>query len=470
MYRIGDRKQMELLPRAIEDYVKEDDGVRVYDAFIEGMDMWEIGIKIDDKKVGNSEYDPRVMLKLLVYGYSCGVRSSRKLEKAVNRDMSFIWLCGGLKPDHKTISDFRKNNEEGLKKVLKEVVRISVKMGMIEGNTLFIDGSKIRGNCGIGRSRSRKEIERELKEVDKRIDEIMKEVEEADEEDSQRESLIRVKGIKSKEDIKKRLEEALKEIKREERDSINMTDKDSIKFSSRQGSHSGYNAQVVIDDKNGLIANAQAVKESSDINQLSKQIGVAQKNIGKKCEAVCADAGYNNGKYVKELVREGIRVIVPNQRQIKAERRGVGEFDKSKFKYDEKKDVYICPQGEELENRYKIKEDRLYKGKKCMKCERLGECTSSKKGRSVRRMKYEKEVEKSEQEYASKEGQEIYRRRKCRCEHPFGHIKRNLGVGAFMLRGIAGVNAELSILTSCFNIRRLMTIVGNKGLIAKLAA
>ena len=146
-YRTGEREQMTLFPKSIEEYVIQDDPVRAYDAFVEALNFTELGILLNDNKIGTSAYDPKAMVKLLVYGYAYGFRSSRKLERAVNHNVSFIWLMSGLKPDHKTIANFRKNNKSALKNILKQCARLCIKLGLIEGNTLFVDGTKIRANA-----------------------------------------------------------------------------------------------------------------------------------------------------------------------------------------------------------------------------------------------------------------------------------------------------------------------------------
>ena len=145
-YKYGNSEQTTLFPQSVGELISEDDPVRVYDAFINALDLKKLGIHLDEYKVGNSEYDPRAMLKLLVYGYSYGFRSSRKLERAIHHNLSFIWLVGGLKPDFKTISNFRRRNKTALKKVLKLCAKMCVKLNLIEGNTLFVDGTKIRAN------------------------------------------------------------------------------------------------------------------------------------------------------------------------------------------------------------------------------------------------------------------------------------------------------------------------------------
>src|SRR4030042_6344188 len=145
-YRYGNREQMTLLPQSIEEYIPEDIPVRGYDAFVEALDFGGLGMELDEEEVGNPGYDPRAMLKLLVYGYSYGVRSSRKLERETHYNLSFLWLMGGLKPDHKTIAEFRRRNKKALKRVLRQWAGMCLKLGLIAGKALFVDGTKVRAN------------------------------------------------------------------------------------------------------------------------------------------------------------------------------------------------------------------------------------------------------------------------------------------------------------------------------------
>jgi transposase len=161
-YREGDRCQMTLLPPVIEEYVAQDDPVRAYDAIIEAMDTDKLGLVIERNQVGNPAYDPKTMLKLLVYGYSYGWHSSRKLERACHHNLSFIWLMGGLKPDHKTIANFRKDNKGVIREVLKQTARICLRIDLIEGNCLFSDSTKVRGAASISETRTLKGWEQKL--------------------------------------------------------------------------------------------------------------------------------------------------------------------------------------------------------------------------------------------------------------------------------------------------------------------
>ena len=471
-YKIGSREQITMLPPTIEEYVGEKDPVRVYDAFVEALDMGELGIEVDDSKVGNSAYEPRAMLKLLIYGYSYGWRSSRKLERALHHNVSFMWLTGGLRPDHKTISNFRKDNKEAIKRVLKQCVRLCMDLKIIEGNTLFIDGSKIRANASINNVWTEEKCEKVLKKIDKRIEEILRESEEADENESG--TLVEVpEELKDKEALKERVKGIVEKLRKDGSNQVNTTDEESVKVKGRQGTHSGYNAQIAVDEKHGLIVNSEVINTNNDTDQFTRQIKGANETLGKKCKTACADAGYANTENLKETIEEEIEVIVPSQKQALHSPAEESPFDKAKFHYDEKNKQYICPEGKVLRYSHysKKKGHYLYRiegPSNCINCKHYGKCTNNKRGRAIIRLKSEKVKEELEAFYLSEKGQAIYRKRKEKVELPFGHIKRNLKVDAFLLRGLKGVNAEMSLLSTSFNISRMITIIGVSKLISAL--
>lgn len=473
-YRYGDRLQMNLFPQSIEDYVKQDDPVRAYDAFGEALNLAELGIIVDENQVGNPEYEPKAMVKLLIYGYSYGIRSSRKLERALYHNVSFIWLMGGLKPDHKTIARFRSDNKRALKEILKQSARLCIKLGLIEGNTLFVDGSKIRANAAIDNTWTQDKCDQYLKNIDERIENILKECEIADEKEQNSQSLVKLReDLKDKEALKSKIQDIIKELSATGLKSINSTDPDCVKVKGRQGTHSGYNGQIVVDEKNGLIVSSDVVNNNNDRQQFAGQIEQAHENLERKCNNACADAGYADTDKLAKIDAQDVNVIVPSQEQIS--NKEASPFDKEHFTYDWQNDCYICPQGHSLPyshfdkernmNVYSISDRNL-----CRACRHFGICTTSKNGRRIKRLMNEEIKKKLEQSYTQAESQAIFRLRKQKVELPFGHIKRNLGVTAFLLRGLDGVRAEMSLLSSCFNMARLINILGVQGLIARLPA
>lgn len=471
-YRYGERNQAILFPQSIEEYISPHDPVRAYDAFVEALGFKELGLTLDPDKVGNSEYDPKAMLKLHIYGPSYGIRSSRKLERAVYHNNSFIWLMGGLKPDHKTISKFRKDNKEVLKKFLKQCARLCLKLNLIEGNTLFTDGSKIRANASVKNTWDKKKCKKILKRIDERIEAIMAECDAIDEQEKDAPSLVRMEEeLKDKETLKAKVQEILKELEEDNKKSINTTDSDCTRINSIQGSHAGYNAQITVDDKHGLIVNSDAVSENNDLYQFANQINQSNETLGKKCDTACADSGYATTDELKKIVNQEIKVIVPSQRQ--AAKKEPGQFDKENFRYDAQNDCYICPEGHVLNYRYtdETQNSKVYKfpnSSICSSCPHFGICTKSKNGRTVTRLVNEEVRQKLELQYEQPESQKIYKRRKEKAELPFGHFKQNLGVRTFLLKGRDGAKAEISLLSTCFNVARMITILGVSGLIQQL--
>ena len=472
-YRYGDRCQMTLLPKSIEQYIPEDDPVRAYDTFVEALDLQELGIRIEPNQVGNSQYDPKAMLKLYVYGYSYGVKSSRKLERASHHNLSFIWLMGGLKPDHKTIAEFRRKNKKAIKKILKQCTRMCIKLDLIAGNILFVDGTKIRANASASRTHDKAWYREQLRDIDHRIECLVEECEAIDQQEEHLSSFVAMdKDLAKAKTLKSAIEAVLCEFKETERKKINQTDPDCANMSSKDGKHASYNVQSVVDDKNGLIVHAEAVNDVNDRNQFARQIEQAHDVLDKPCHTACADAGYADTNELEKIDAQDIKVIVPSQRQALHEEEK--PFSKQEFCYDKEQDCYYCPEGHRLrlagtekktgKKRYQIVEKEI-----CLTCQHYGICTTGKNGRRIVRLHNEEIKEKLEEQYEQSASQEIYSRRKARVEHPFGHMKRNLRTQAFILRGRHGVQAETSLLATCFNMARMITILGVSGIIQKLA-
>jgi len=470
-YRYGDRYQMNLMPQSIEEYISEDNPVRAYDAFVEALDFRQLGIDVNPDKVGNSEYDPCSMFKLLVYGYSYGVRSSRKLERECHHNLAFIWIMGGMKPDHKTIAEFRRNNKQALQRVLRQSARMCIKLDLIAGNVLFVDGTKIRASAGKDRTHDRTYYEKLMSKLDSRIEQLLVDCETTDQtEEGSSSYVVMDKELAKSQNLKERIKEVLASFEEDDRKYTNQTDPDCRLIKSIQGKHASYNIQSVVDDKHGLIVHAEATAEVNDRNQFARQIDQANDVLEKPCKTACADAGYADTDELAKIDEQGVKVIVPSQRQALHEEEG--PFSKTHFTYNKDLDCYFCPQGHTLTYRriekkknhliYQIKNRKL-----CYACQHYGQCTQAKSGRSIARLHNEDIKLKLEAQYEEASSQEIYKRRKTRVEHPFGHIKRNLKTDAFLLRRKGGVQAEASILATCFNMARMITIFGVGNLIEK---
>src|SRR3990172_6722745 len=289
-YIIGNRDQKTLFPPTIEDYVGTEDPVRAYDAFVEDMDFQEMGLPIIPFKAGAHEYHPKSMVKLLIYGYSYGIRSSRKLERACHHNLSFMWLVSGIQPDYRTIARFRKENKEAIKQLLKLNVKLCIELDLIEGNTLFIDGSKFRANASINNTLDEEKCKKYLEIAEKNIDRLMEEVEQIDQKK-----------------LQEKVREISKQLKEIGKEKINSTDIDSVNGKSRQGSHAIMNCQISTDEKHGLIVNSDAVSQNNDLNQFASQVEQSKETLERAPANVVSDAGYFSLDDI-DKVPEGVNV------------------------------------------------------------------------------------------------------------------------------------------------------------------
>jgi len=280
------------------------------------------------------------------------------------------------------------------------------------------------------------------------------------------------KELKDQDVLKSKVKNILNELKVEDKKSTNTTDSDCKVMHSVQGSHSAYNVQSVVDQKHGLIVNSDVVSENNDIHQFAEQVEQANETLGKKCQAACADAGYSDVDELEKIDEQGIKVVVPSQKQALKEKKE-DPFDKSHFEYDPVNDCYICPQGHARKYSYTntVKKAKVYRGgSACRRCCHFGKCTKQPRGRGISRLLKAELKQKLETQYEEPESQKICALRKQKVELPFGHIKRNLKVDSFLLRRLDGVKAEASVLASCFNIVRMISIIGVTGLITKLGS
>jgi transposase len=465
-YLVGERDQNQLFPTSIEEYIGPEDPVRAYDAFVEQVDFARLGIELDEHQVGPPEFDPRAMVKLLVYGYSYGIRSSRKLERATHHNVSFMWLMAGLKPDHKTIARFRRDNAAALKNILRQCAQVCLRLGLIEGNTLFVDGTKIRANASMKHTWTASRCTEAMRGIDQRIERILKECELADQSEQPQASLVKMRAeLQDQRQLKSQIGSVLAELQQQDKKALNTTDPESARIRSGGKIETGYNLQTVVDERHGLIVHSDVLSQSNDGGLFSSQIQGAQETLGKPCQQACADAGFSGGEDLKIMLDQGVDVVVPIVRH--------SDF-RDHFTYDAGADVYRCEHGHELRyaGDHKDHNSRIYQirdPRTCLSCAAFGTCTTTKKGRRVERLYAEATREQLEARYRQPDAKLLMRKRKMRVEHPFGHIKHNLQMRGFLMRGLRGARAEAALVATAFNLTRMIKMIGIAGLIQRLS-
>ncbi|MDP2981271.1 MAG: IS1182 family transposase [Candidatus Omnitrophota bacterium] len=471
-YIKGNRNQMMLLPQAVEDYIAKDDPVRAYDAFVEALDRNGLGLVIDENQPGANPYWPKAMLKLLIYGYSYGIRSSRKLERACYHNLAFIWLTEDIKPDYRTIARFRIANRAIIKNVLRQCAHMCLKLGLIEGNTLFVDGTKIKANASLKNTWSKERLQKHEVAITENIERILAECEAVDNDEANSGSLIKLKkDLADQEALKAAIAEIAKELKESGKQKLNTADPDSFVSKSDRGAKMYHNAQTTVDEKHGLIVNTDVVNQSVDANQLSIQVKQAQDTLDKKPENICADNGYYSIDDIEKMDAE-INVIIPSQGQLVKERAPdkIKPFPKDVFTYDDKSDCYICPENKELRRTELTIPNKpnaiIYQAgrRDCKSCKHFGVCTTSANGRKIIRQTNETLMQRLAQIYDSDTGQRIYKLRKQKVELPFAHFKHNMNIRQLLLRGIAKAAVELNLCAIGYNLTRMISLLGVTGL------
>jgi transposase len=464
-----DRKQTVLFPEVLDDYISEENAVRFIDVYIDGLDLSELGfLKAIPKETGRPPYDPGDLLRLYVYGYLNRTRSSRQLEKEAGRNVELMWLMRKLRPDFKTIADFRKDNTQGIKQVCREFTLWCKRLELFGGELVAIDGSKFRAVNSPKRNFTEKKLRRMLKEIDGKIQEYLKELDRQDQKESGQRGL-------SPEQLKEKIEQYQQRraqyqqiksnLEQSEESQVSLTDRESRSMRVGHGVEVSYNVQIVVDHKHKLVVEHEVTNEVTDQGQLSPMAKKAQETLGVETLEVVADRGYYNGGEVKACQESAMTVYVPKPNSSNLKR---GLFTKEDFIYEPDKDCYRCPAGKELSYRYQSLEQgrqmRTYQISGCKSCELRSACSINKKGiRAIRRWVGEAILEAMARRIA--EHPEKVELRKCLVEHPFGTIKRAMNQGYFLMRGLSKVGAEMSLTILAYNLKRVMNILGMRKMI-----
>ncbi len=463
-----DRNQKSMFPEYLEDYIGEDNIVRVIDEYVETLDFKAMGFtKTQENRSGAPGYHPSTLMKLYLYGYLNGVRSSRKLENEANRNIEVIWLLGKLKPDFKTIADFRKENRNNLKKVFKEFSLFCKNLGLYGEQLIAVDGTKIKANNSKRNNYNQKKINRQIKYIDEKTQEYLKAL---DENDSKEENQVKYSAEELKEKIEflKKKREAYENLEKELKESgeteISTVDPDSrLMENKKNGLEMGYNLQVAVDEKNKLIVDFDITQNPSDQGNLNSMSLKAKKVFGKdeKDELeTLADKGFYQAEDLMKC--EENNTITYVSKQIYSNSTNDRDFYTDKFKYDKEKDVYICPANQELKrikNRKKdVKRIKYRNYDACAKCKYKERCTTAKKGRVISRSKNQDFLDKVDAR--TQENMDKYLQRQIIVEHPFGTIKRAMNAGYYLCRGMESVVGETSLILLAYNFKRVLNILG----------
>jgi len=469
-----DRKQATLFPECLENWIDEDSPVRVIDAFVDRLDLGELGFQgVEPAETGRPAYHPSVLLKLYVYGYLNRVQSSRRLEREAGRNVEVMWLLGRLVPDHKTVADFRKDSGHAIRKVCARFVELCREMSLLATASVAIDGSKFKAVNNRDRNFTRAKVERRRAQLEESVARYLSQLDTADRQEPS--ELLATKTARLKEKLAKLAEEMQRLDGLEARmlaapdQQISLTDPDSrsMATSGRGSGVVGYNVQVAVDTEHHLIVTHDVTNVGSDRAQLARVAQETKAVLQTDTLEAVADRGYFSGEEILACEQAGITVTLP--KPVTSGIKAKGRYGKQDFVYVPDADAYRCPAGERLKYYYTNVENglrlRRYWTNACRTCALKSRCTTGAQ-RRITRWEHE-DVLEAVQRRLDQDPQAMRRRRET-VEHPFGTIKARMGATHFLMKTLPRVAAEMALHVLAYNLTRVMNIMGPARLIAAI--
>lgn len=473
----SDRTQIKMI--SLEEMVLPDSVARAIDAFVNALDLGSLGFDVSTSATGRYPFHPSVFLKLYLYGYMNRIRSSRKLEAECRRNIELMWLLGELTPAFRSIADFRSEHGQQIRNVFKTLVRFSKNSGLIEGKLIAVDGTKVRAQNSKKNNFNQKKIDRHVEYIDNKVHDYMTLLDEQDKSENDSKGLISkkeietaVKKLKQRKKVYKNLSSQLIKTGQEQ---ISTSDPDAKQMIIRGAiTEVAYNLQAAVDEKNNLVVHYEA-SQNNDRNALHGVASAAKKTLNKKSIEVLADKGYHNGGQIDKCTRENITTYVAPAEHVHNAPVPTADYLIENFTYSEKKDCYICPQGQALLSNgnwydksrgkydYKVKH---YKTTACISCPVMNDCTMNKRGRLIERSQFQKSVDMNNRRVNMNMAK--YKKRQCINEHVFGIIKRQWGFDHTLMKGLKKVDAETGFIFTAYNFRRIINIIGIEKFIQKM--
>jgi transposase len=469
------RTQVALLPDCLDDYVAEDNPVRAVDAFVEELDLRQLGFGgADPAATGRPAYHAAVLLKIYIYGYLNRVPSSRRLERESQRNVELMWLTGRLAPDFKTVADFRRDNGAAIQKVCREFVELSRQIGLFGEAIVAVDGSKFKAVNNRDKNFTPHKLKARMQQLDESIARYLNDLERADREPASVPA-ARVTHLQEKIATVKQQARRLRRIEKQLQEApdqqVSLTDPDSrsMATSGRGTGIVGYNVQAAVDARHHMIVAHEVTNVGHDRAQLTAISKLARDAIGAEKLTVLADRGYFDGEEILQCAEEGINTLVP--KPITSNSRADGRFDKRDFIYIAKRDEYRCPAGERaiwrmttVENGRKM---HRYWPSACPRCPIKSQCTPSDYRRIAR---WEHEQVLDDMQHRLDRLPQAPRIRRQTVEHPFGTLKAWMGSTHFLTKTLPKVRTEMSLQVLAYNLKRALNIFGTPLLVAFMRA
>jgi transposase len=457
------RSQSTLFPEVIDDYVTEENPVRVVDVFVDGLDLRKLGFEgIDPAQTGRPSYHPATLLKIYIYGYLNRIQSSRRLEREAQRNVELMWLTNRLCPDFKTIADFRKDNGLAIHAVSREFVVLCRKLNLFTEGMVAIDGSKFKAVNNRDKNFTRAKMKRRLQEVEESLARYFAELDSADREEAATAEL-KTQRLEDKIAALKlemlRLKNIEVQLSTTQDQQISLTDPDARSMKTRGTGVVGYNVQTAVETQHHLIVAHEVSNVGTDREHLSTMAQQAQTAMQTSDLTVVADRGYYKGEEILACEQRGIATYLPKCQTSNNQAHGL--FGKRDFHYIPKDDEYRCPAGERAIWRMTTQERGLnlhrYWSSACPRCAMKPQCTPAPYRRVTR---WEHEAVLDAVQARLDRNPDVMRVRRQTVEHPFGTIKSWMGATHFLTKTLKHVGTEMSLHVLAYNLKRVMSILG----------
>ena len=460
------RDQMLLIPTSIEEHVAAENPVRFIEAFVDGLDLAAAGFaRSTPKATGRPGYAPSDLLKLYLYGYLNRVRSSRGLSTETGRNLEVMWLLRGLRPDFRTIADFRGDNRDAFKPVFRAFVMLCRRLDLFGRELLAVDGTRLKAVNSRRRNFTRQKLADWIKQADERIEEYLTHLDRADQTEAQADGgAMRAANLKAKvarlRERRRTHAAMLADLVASGESQVSLTDPDARGMATHPKVGVGYNAQVAVDAKHKLIVEQHVTNAGSDLGLLAQTAGAAKELLGVERIDAVADKGYYKGEDIAACEETGVSPYVARPQRGAAV--AAGRFAKDEFAYDAAGDFYRCPAGHRLDPVQRMARDGrgsiFYSNRPaCRDCPLKPQCTPA-SARRIERWEGEAVLDRMAQRLAARP--DILATRRETVEHPFGSIKQWMNQGAFLMKGLPKVRGEFSLTAFAYNLRRAINIVG----------
>ena len=452
-------EQLFLLPPSIEDFIPAGHLARVINDVVETIDVTEIESRYSF--LGQKSYPPHLLLKLLFYGYSIGVRSGRKIASACEQDTAFMYLSSMYKPDFRTLNDFRKNNTAFIQQSFIHVVQLCKGLGMARAGMLILDGTKLKANASAGKTKNKEQYEQWVERIDADIKNILDEAARTDEQEDKQYGNKRgdelPKELRSKQKLKEKIKQVLEQMS-SKKERINLTDNEAKYIKNKGCIDLNYNCQAAITE-DGIIVGAYTSNNCSDRVETMKSVNTAEQNTGDQYAEILADSGFATYDNFEELHNRNKTIFIPDQQMNTETGKEQNPYHRNHFVYNKEKDCFICPQNKELAfygtsvHQRSKQQSKVYKCKACQTCEKQPLCTKG-NYRQIHVEEREPLRQQIRERLNSKEGKLKYFKR-MRIESIFGNIKHNLNYIYLYMQGIAKTTAEWQLICIGHNLKKI---------------